>query len=100
MITLRRAQARPPTVPSWVYAWTTFEPEPFVNLAAPQAPFIVGRAWHEIEHARDRTFTNATHHPWTHFCVRSVAPFRLPYHAEVSTRADALELLRGGKLDR
>lgn len=54
--------------------------------------------WHELEHARDPAFTNETHHPWWHWCIRAKVPFRLRYHAEKSTIEEARKLIRDGQL--
>ncbi len=83
-------------------AYTIF-PAPGVAEVHIRHPFdvedlAVERAWHELEHALDRSFTNATHHPWWHFCLRGVPPagLRFDYHNQVATRDEARKLLATG----
>ena len=58
------------------------------------------RVMHGLEHAIDRSFTNETHHPVWHFCIRSVPPFglRFEYHNVRSTAKMAAQLIANGQI--
>lgn len=88
---------------SWPYGWTAWADQDGdeIRIRSPAHLSIlggVGRATHELEHALDSTFTNETHHPLWHFCIRTKSPIRLPYHNKAMISL-AVKLLKEGQVE-